>query len=171
MSKRLTSAAMIVALSAFSVAAQQAPAPQAPPSGVDSRTNSGQNAHGSQSPGTTQSIGAAPNYAVRQGPDQFLGVSIVQQPVYMQDGRGIGEIDDLLIDRSGRIAAVVIDVGGFLGVTGRRVAVPMDALEFSKPTTPGSEPTSLKVVFKTDRAQLEKAPQFESAVGRSQRSR
>ncbi len=32
----------------------------------------------------------------------------------MTDGRGIGEIDDLLIDRSGRIAAVVIDVGGFL---------------------------------------------------------
>jgi len=170
MMKRLTGASMIVALSALSAAAQTAQPPQAPPSGVDSRTNSGQNAHGSQTQATTQATGA-PNYVTRQGPDQFLGISIVQQPVYMTDGRGIGEIDDLLIDRSGRIAAVVIDVGGFLGVTGRRVAVPMESLDFQRPTTPGSERTSLKVVFPTDRAQLEKSPNFESAVGRTQRSR
>ena len=131
--------------------------------------NQGQNAHGSPSaPATTQSIPASGNFVVRQGPDQFLGVSIVQQPVYMTDGRGIGEIDDLLIDRNGRIAAVVIDVGGFLGQTGRRVAVPMEALDFQKPTTPGAEPTSLKVVFRTDKAALEQAPPFESAVGRGQ---
>ncbi len=52
-------------------------------------------------------------------------------------------------------------------MTGRRIAVPMDALEFQKPTTAGAEPTSLKVVFRTDKAALEKAPAFESAVGRS----
>ncbi len=162
-------AAAAVALSTLVVQAQTMPTPRS-----NNLGNQNQNAHGSPAapsengPVTTQSIPGNDAFVVRQGPDQFLGVSIVQQPVYMTDGRGIGEIDDLLIDRSGRIAAVVIDVGGFLGVTGRRIAVPMGALEFQKPTTPGAEPTSLKVVFRTDKAALEKAPAFESAVGRSQ---
>lgn len=167
MIRHLTAAAAAVALSALAAQAQTAPTPRS-----NNLGNQNQNAHGSpgaagaNGPVTTQTIPSSDPFVVRQGPDQFLGVSIVQQPVYMPDGRGIGEIDDLLIDRGGRIAAVVIDVGGFLGVTGRRIAVPMDALEFQKPTTPGVEPTSLKVVFRTDRVALEKAPAFESAVGR-----
>ena len=168
MISRPLAAAAAVALSALAAEAQTMPTPRS-----NNLGNEGQNAHGSPSapgaggPVTTQSIPGNDAFVLRQGPDQFLGVSIVQQPVYMTDGRGIGEIDDLLIDRSGRIAAVVIDVGGFLGTTGRRIAVPMEALEFQKPTTPGAEPTSLKVVVRTDRAALEKAPAFESAVGRS----
>ncbi len=165
MISRSLTAAAAVALSALAAEAQTMPTPRS-----NNLGNQGQNAHGSPSAGgpvTTQSIPGNDAFVVRQGPDQFLGASIVQQPVYMTDGRGIGEIDDLLIDRSGRIAAVVIDVGGFLGTTGRRIAVPMEALEFQKPTTAGAEPTSLKVVFRTDRAALEKAPAFESAVGRS----
>ncbi len=164
---RWAAAAAAVALSTLGAQAQTAPLP-------GNRVNQSQNAHGSPSAPetegrlTTQTISGGSPFVIRQSPEQLLGASIMQQPVYMADGRGIGEIDDLLIDRGGRIVAVIIDVGGFLGITGRRVAVPMGSLEFQKPTTPGAEPTSLKVVFRTDRAAIEQAPPFESLAGRVQ---
>lgn len=40
----------------------------------------------------------------------------------------VGEIEDVLVDRTGRIAAVVIGVGGFLGIGTKSVAVPFEAL-------------------------------------------
>jgi hypothetical protein len=45
-----------------------------------------------------------------------------------QDHTKIGDIDDVLIDRSGRIEAVVLDVGGILGMGGKTVAVPYDQI-------------------------------------------
>jgi len=45
-------------------------------------------------------------------------------------GVTIGQITDLLIDRQGRVRAVVVDVGGFMGVGNRKVAVAWSALRF-----------------------------------------
>jgi sporulation protein YlmC with PRC-barrel domain len=41
----------------------------------------------------------------------------------------IGEIENLVVDRRGRITHVIIDVGGFLGIGDKQVAVPFDRLE------------------------------------------
>jgi hypothetical protein len=43
----------------------------------------------------------------------------------------IGDVNDVLIDRSGTAQAIVIGVGGFLGVGEKDVAVPFSALEFA----------------------------------------
>lgn len=43
--------------------------------------------------------------------------------VYNRSGERIGEIDDMLIDGSGRVIAAVVGVGGFLGMGERKVAV------------------------------------------------
>jgi sporulation protein YlmC with PRC-barrel domain len=44
------------------------------------------------------------------------------------DNTRIGEVEELLVDASGRIAGVVIGVGGFLGIGEKRVAVPFDKI-------------------------------------------
>jgi sporulation protein YlmC with PRC-barrel domain len=46
-------------------------------------------------------------------------------------GAGLGRIVDLLVDAQGRVRAVVVDVGGFMGVGSRKVAVAWSALRFS----------------------------------------
>jgi sporulation protein YlmC with PRC-barrel domain len=50
--------------------------------------------------------------------------------VYNDSNESLGSINDLLTDKSGNIKAVVIGVGGFLGVGEHLVAVPMDKIKF-----------------------------------------
>jgi hypothetical protein len=48
-----------------------------------------------------------------------------------ENGSQIGRIVDLLVDGQGRVRAAVIDVGGFMGVGNRKVAVAWSALRFA----------------------------------------
>jgi sporulation protein YlmC with PRC-barrel domain len=50
--------------------------------------------------------------------------------VYNDKNESVGSINDLLTDKSGSIKAVVIGVGGFLGVGEHLVAVPLDKVKF-----------------------------------------
>ena len=43
----------------------------------------------------------------------------------------LGRIVDLLVDGQGRVRAVVVDIGGFMGVGSRKVAVAWGALRFA----------------------------------------
>lgn len=50
--------------------------------------------------------------------------------VYNENNESVGSINDLLTDKSGNLKAVVIGVGGFLGVGEHLVAVPWDKVKF-----------------------------------------
>jgi sporulation protein YlmC with PRC-barrel domain len=50
--------------------------------------------------------------------------------VYNDSNESLGSINDMLTDKSGNIKAVVIGVGGFLGVGEHLVAVPLDKVKF-----------------------------------------
>lgn len=51
-----------------------------------------------------------------------------KQDVYDPSNASIGKIDDVLVSESGQISALVIGVGGFLGVGEKDVAVPFSAV-------------------------------------------
>src|SRR5277367_684200 len=55
---------------------------------------------------------------------------VVGLSVYNDNNESIGSINDLLTDRNGNIKAVVIGVGGFLGMGSHLVAVPFDKIKF-----------------------------------------
>ncbi|RYI28639.1 MAG: PRC-barrel domain containing protein [Acetobacteraceae bacterium] len=40
----------------------------------------------------------------------------------------IAEVQDLVLSADGKVTDVVLDVGGFLGIGAKRVAIPMDRL-------------------------------------------
>lgn len=46
-------------------------------------------------------------------------------------GKVIGEVEEILIDETGRPAGFMIEIGGFLDIGDREVAVPLDALEYN----------------------------------------
>ena len=50
--------------------------------------------------------------------------------VYNDNNESLGSINDLLADKNGDIKAVVLGVGGFLGVGEHLVAVPLDKVKF-----------------------------------------
>src|ERR1700675_1356843 len=78
---------------------------------------------------------------------------VVGLSVYNDNNESLGSINDLLMDKSGNIKAVVLGVGGFLGVGEHLVAVPFDKIKFvnepvaytgvaGAPNAPGSRPAS-----------------------------
>jgi sporulation protein YlmC with PRC-barrel domain len=52
-----------------------------------------------------------------------------KQNVYDPGDNKIGEIEDVLLDREGRVAALIVGVGGFLGMGEKDVAVPFNAVQ------------------------------------------
>ena len=56
-------------------------------------------------------------------PDQFRAAKMIGSSVYDVQNRDIGKVKDLVLDRDGRIAVVVVDVGSFLGVGGKYVDI------------------------------------------------
>jgi sporulation protein YlmC with PRC-barrel domain len=55
---------------------------------------------------------------------------VVGLSVYNDNNESLGTINDLLMDKSGNTKAVVIGVGGFLGVGEHLVAVPLEKIKF-----------------------------------------
>jgi sporulation protein YlmC with PRC-barrel domain len=51
-----------------------------------------------------------------------------KQSVYDPSDNKIGEIVDVLVDREGKVTALMIGVGGFLGIGEKDVAVPFNAV-------------------------------------------
>jgi len=62
-------------------------------------------------------------------PGQMLGSDLRGTRVYGANNENIGDISDTLIDRNGQVVAVIVGVGGFLGIGQKDVAVPFQALE------------------------------------------
>jgi sporulation protein YlmC with PRC-barrel domain len=56
-------------------------------------------------------------------PDQLRANKIIGASVYDRNNAKIGSVSDIVLDRDGRVAAVVLDVGGFLGLGSKTVAV------------------------------------------------
>jgi sporulation protein YlmC with PRC-barrel domain len=50
--------------------------------------------------------------------------------VYNEANEKLGDINEIILDNTGKVAAVVIGVGGFLGMGEHDIAVPMDKLKF-----------------------------------------
>src|SRR6202047_1524922 len=51
-----------------------------------------------------------------------------KQNVYDPSDNKIGDIDDVLIDKEGKVTALIIGVGGFLGMGEKDVAIPFNAV-------------------------------------------
>jgi sporulation protein YlmC with PRC-barrel domain len=76
--------------------------------------------------------GREPNgFVTVQPTGQWLASQFIGQSVTNQVGEKIGDINDLLFDRSGRIANVVLGVGGFLGIGEKNVAIPFAQLSIT----------------------------------------
>jgi len=56
---------------------------------------------------------------------------LVQQNVYDPNDSKIGEIMDVLVDREGKATALIIGVGGFLGMGEKEVAVAFNAVQIT----------------------------------------
>ena len=64
--------------------------------------------------------------------DQIRASKLIGAAVYDPADQKIGTVDELVLNPDGKVADVVIGVGGFLGAGEKRVAVPMAELKRGK---------------------------------------
>lgn len=64
-------------------------------------------------------------------PDQMLGADLRGARVYGANNENVGDIRDILLERDGKVAALIVGVGGFLGIGEKSVALPFQAFEFA----------------------------------------
>ncbi len=97
---------------------------------------------------------AAPSTSVQQNlKGNWRASKLVGLTVYNDSNEKLGDISEILVDNSGKINAVVIGVGGFLGVGQHDIAVSFDQLKWVKeparsastdraPAAPGMSPAA-----------------------------
>ncbi|MDF1586862.1 PRC-barrel domain-containing protein [Marinimicrococcus flavescens] len=134
MTKRLLALVPLAALlGAGAVHAQQAQTPAAGPGVVPAPQSVGSGAEGPHRlwpfQGGTTAFGDDRLLVEGQVLGGFAISQLMDEDVEGADGEEIGEIEDVLVDQEGRVAAVVLEVGGFLGLGERKVALPMSQIE------------------------------------------
>jgi len=75
-----------------------------------------------------------------------------------QEWDNIGDINEIVLSRDGTVDAVVVGVGGFLGMGEKDVAVKMDSLRF---VSDGEDADEYFVVFTSSKAAIEGAPEWQ----------
>lgn len=76
----------------------------------------------------------------------------------------IGEIHDIVLTRDGEIDAVLVDIGGFLGIGENRVAVDMDSVRFVSDDATAEDDGDFFLVLNAPVSALEEAPAYEGGM-------
>ncbi|MBX9453808.1 MAG: PRC-barrel domain-containing protein [Mesorhizobium sp.] len=103
---------------------------------------------------------AAPQPQVKHA-EGHLASNLIGETVYNgsgQDAENIGEVKDLVLDDQGNIQAIVVGVGGFLGIGEKQVALEYDLVEWTE--MDGEE----YIVVETTREALEAQQEFDLAA-------
>ncbi len=86
---------------------------------------------GAPASSSSAQLGAQNRFMTQLQQNQVLASKLIGTTVVSTSNEAIGDVNDIVIDRDGRALAVVIGVGGFLGIGEKDVAVAMSELEFA----------------------------------------
>jgi sporulation protein YlmC with PRC-barrel domain len=81
-------------------------------------------------PGQQPAAAAGGQWVNQMKPGQWRASKLHDINVYNNNNEKIGEIDDILLDQSGKAEVVVLEVGGFLGMGKHTVALPYSQVKF-----------------------------------------
>ena len=81
--------------------------------------------------GASSAAASSGKFLSEEKPNQWRASKLVGVDVYGPNKEKVGDINEVLIDRNGKAEAIVIGVGGFLGIGEKDVAVPFDQVRWS----------------------------------------
>jgi hypothetical protein len=162
----------------FSSALAQAPAPTPPAaSPAPSATAPAPKAE------ATLPADAAAKFVSAQSSGHWVASKFKGTDVLGPNNEHIGDVDDLVFDKSGKIVAFVVGVGGFLGIGEKNVALAPDAFQVvsadaartsaagtgantgttttAASTSAADDPNNVKLKVSWTKDQLKSAPAFE----------
>jgi sporulation protein YlmC with PRC-barrel domain len=132
----------VVIVSAF--AQSSPPAPSAPPAQTPPMA--------APAPASKPADTVAVRPAAQSG--QWRASKLVGLNVYNEQNEKLGDISEILLDKSGKVEGVIIGVGGFLGMGQRDIKVEMSKLKFVDEPVKSSATTSSDKKWYPDHAVL-----------------
>ena len=114
----------------------------------------------------------AAKFIASQSTDQFVFSKFKGTDVLGPENEKIGDVNDVLFDKSGKILGLIVGVGGFLGIGEKNVAIDMSAFQVVPASTGGTvgaggtppmsdDPTNVKLKVNWTKDQLKNAADFE----------
>jgi sporulation protein YlmC with PRC-barrel domain len=88
-----------------------------------------------------------------------LATSFIGSSVYTANNENVGDINDLIFDEKGSIQAVIIGVGGFLGMGEKDVAMPLNKITVTRDAS-----NAIKLTVQASREELDRAPAFDKTL-------
>ena len=108
------------------------------------------------SPTASTSASGKADFVAAQKPDQWLASKFKGTDVLGSDDQKIGDVSDILFDKSGNIQAYVISVGGLLGMGAKEVALAPTSFT----TVPGQNGAADKLKVSMTKDELNNAQNF-----------
>src|SRR5262249_55893471 len=144
---------MSTALSAALATAAFAQTPSSPSSSSDSPAAKSES---TRQPAAKPEASGKMNFVLSQKPDQWLATKFRGTDVLGSDNEKIGDVSDILLDKSGKVEAFIVSVGGFLGVGAKEVALAPSSFD----VVPGQNGSSDKLKLSATKDQLKDAQDF-----------
>jgi ribosomal 30S subunit maturation factor RimM len=110
---------------------------------------------------TTASTGGAADRSAMtpvSGPE-LTAETLMGTTVYGPNDENIGDVGDIALNAEGQVDAIIVDVGGFLGIGEKPVAVAMDNLQFMKDSG-----GSMYLYTQFTQEELNNAPEYNSST-------
>jgi sporulation protein YlmC with PRC-barrel domain len=104
---------------------------------------------------TATASGGSSKFVTQQTDQEKLASKMMGKSIYNSSNENIGKVSDLVMSQTGQIDAVVIGVGGFLGIGEKSVAVPFSAIQVSN-----DQDGNPKFTAQMSKDDLNKAPDF-----------
>src|SRR5262252_2572444 len=96
------------------------------------------------------------NFVSSQKPDQWLASKFKGTDVLGSDNQKIGDVSDILFDKTGKVEAFVVSVGGFLGMGSKEVALAPSSFD----VIPGQNGSADKLKLSATKDELKQAQNF-----------
>lgn len=103
-------------LAATAIAQTSAPSPSSP----------------SASPPAASTESAKPPEQNLAAPGKWRASKLMGVDIYGADDKKVGDVTEVVLDKSGKIETVTVGVGGFLGIGSKDVAIPYDQITWSE---------------------------------------
>jgi len=93
----------------------------------------------------------------------WMANDFIGKTVYSQNNENVGDINDVIFSKDGKIVGVVLGVGGFLGIGEKNVVVKLDAIQMTNTGSNNNtaDNSNMQLVVATTKDALEAAPSFD----------
>jgi sporulation protein YlmC with PRC-barrel domain len=97
-----------------------------------------------------------------QAETQLLAADLMGASVFGPDGKEVGAVEDLILDKQLTVAGVVVGVGGFLGIGKKEVGLDWEQAKLVE----SPDTAAKKIMIGMTKADLEAAPDFKTKAER-----